>query len=104
MKINTESNIFLPGVIDIAFVEASHQLLLNEGRFEIVSTGNAAYMHTKQDLTFAPRSIKRVEIIHDWQLSTSGEDTYRLVLTYWGNESLSQTIEHTATYKKVVVN
>lgn len=103
VKINIESNIFLPGVIDIAFVEERHQLLLNEGRFEIVSTGNAAYLHTKQDLAFAPRSIKSVEIIHDWQLSTSGDDTYRLILTYWGNESQSQTIEHTATYKKVVV-
>ena len=100
VKISSESNIFLPKTIDIEFVEKSHQILLKEGAFELISTGNAAYLHSKQDLAFAPRSVQRVEIIHDWQLSTSGEDTYRLIITYWGNDIQSQPTKQAADYKK----
>ncbi|MDO1449767.1 hypothetical protein Q0590_26045 [Rhodocytophaga aerolata] len=103
VKISPESNIFLPKTIDIEFVEKSHQILLKEGAFELISTGNAAYLHSKQDLAFAPRSIKSVEIIHDWQLSTSGEDTYRLILTYWGNDIQSQPTKQVADYKKALL-
>jgi hypothetical protein len=100
VKISNESSLFLPKTIDIEFVEKSHQILLNENAFELAYTGNAAYLRSSQDLAFAPRSLKSVEILHDWQRATTGDDTYRVVVTYWGNDIQSQTTSWAAEYKK----
>jgi hypothetical protein len=100
VKVSNESNIFLPNFIDITSLEQSSQILLNEGIFEIISTSNPAHLHNKEDLAFVSGGVKSVEIIHDWQLTTTGEDLYQLIITYWGNDMQSQPIISTANYKK----